>query len=82
MTWQEKFTELQKAFIEKGNVYIPLEKEITSVKGFGDMDELSAYYKAKKEWQLAGNQYNDFLSRIHGKNIDPNGEYNPAILLN
>lgn len=82
MTWQEKFSQLQKTFIEKAEVYIPLEKEISSVQGFGDMDEMSQYYRAKKEWQIAGNNYNDFLSRLRGKVIDPNAEFDPAVLLN
>ncbi len=74
MTYQKMYEHLQKDLATKADAYIKLEKEITQVKGFGDVKEMDRYMKARGEWQEASNNYWGFLTGLKGKDFNPNDE--------
>lgn len=75
MTYQEKFAELQTEFALKGDTYIRAEKELSSITGWGDSMELTAFLNAKKEFEEAGNAYHNFLTYVRDNKIDPQQPY-------
>ena len=74
MTYQELFEKLQKKYAEKADIFMKMDKEISQVSGFGDIGDLANYNTAKTEWQLAHNDYWNFLSNTKGRDINPNDE--------
>lgn len=75
MTYQEYFEKVQKEFSEKAETYFKMETELSKINGFGDLLDLTNYYTAKSEWQIASNNYYGFLGLIKNLNIKPEDEF-------
>ena len=76
MTYQQKFEELRKDFVEKGEKYVKAEKLLSSILGWGDSDELNLFLNSKKAFEEADKKLHDFLSDMKEKNIPPQELYN------
>lgn len=74
MTYQEKFVELREEFAKASDKYLKIDKEISEVNGFGDISLVSRFQRAQKEWEIASNNYNSFLSYTTKNKINPNDE--------
>lgn len=74
MTYQEKFVELREEFAKASDKYLKIDKEISEVNGFGDISLVSKFQRAQNEWEIAGNNYNNFLSYTTNNKINPNDE--------
>ena len=75
MTYQEKGDELRKIFTQKSENFISAEKAISSFFGWGDSTELTEFINAKMEFEVAGNEYHDFLVFVKENNISGEQEY-------
>ena len=74
MTYQELYEKLQKEYSEASQVYLKMDTELSQINGFGAMDSLPKYAQAKSDWQVATNNYWNFLAMVKKNGIDPNGE--------
>jgi uncharacterized protein YukE len=75
MTYQEMYNKYHHDFAKASERLLKLDKELSETKGFGELQSIPEYQTAYKEWQIAGNNYNGFLSQLKGKNINPNDEF-------
>lgn len=71
MTYQEKHDDLQKNVSAAWGKLLEADKELSSTSGFGDIDSVPAYNRAYNDWQYAANNYNNFLSWLRGRKINP-----------
>lgn len=75
MTYQEKYQELRKDFAEKADRFIKADKQLSSVQGWVDEDELFEFAQAKQEWQAAANTYHEFLIFAQRTGVNPDDEF-------
>jgi hypothetical protein len=75
MTFQEKFDQLRNNFALKSNVYLKSDATLTDVSGFGDVNSVPNYLKARNEFQEAGNEYHNFLIHFKDSGKEPNDEF-------
>ena len=74
MTYQEKYDELLKKADEAWRKLLEVDKEMTSINGFADIDLGPKYDSAYRDWQLATNNLNAFVSSLKGMDINPSKE--------
>lgn len=75
MTFKEKFKELHKEVEERWDKYSKADTEISQNFGFVDrkkLDDLKAFYR---DWQIAANEYHNFLSLFGKSGKTPADEY-------
>lgn len=75
MTYQQKFDELRNAFGESSDKYIRADKALSEVIGFGDASLIENFANAKREFEITGNNYHNFLLFAKNNNAKPKDEF-------
>jgi hypothetical protein len=75
MTYQEKFEELRSKFAKASNKYMNADKALSEVSGFGDIGLMEDFANAKGEFEIAGNNYHEFLVFAKRNNAKPEDEF-------
>lgn len=70
-TYQQQFEIYHLEFAEKSSAYIKAEKKIT-YSGFGDTALMDDFLFKRKEFEIAGNNYHNFLAYCKKVNAKPN----------
>lgn len=71
MTYQDKYEQLRAEFIKKTDKYIKADKELSDVQGFFDSLLIDKLVQAKSEFEIACNNYNNFLVMVRKNNVKP-----------
>jgi len=75
MTYQEKYSELQRIVAEKGKTFQALDKEIRLINGFADGHLLSSHQKAFSELRVALENYNKVIGDFMKNKAHPEDEF-------
>lgn len=75
MTFQEKFDELHKDFAKKSDEYIKADRSLSDINGFGDAQAPLDFINKKQEWQLAANNYHNFLTYFKNSGKGPSDTF-------
>ncbi len=74
MTYQEKFELLRDEFVKTSDLYIKADKELSSINGFFDISLIENFTTAKRDFEIAGNNYHNFLVIAKNNNARPTDE--------
>lgn len=77
MTYQEKYTEIYKAYEQATKVLHDATQKISFTNGFGDATELGEYFKAQKAYRFAEREFHQLLKYATSRNLNPESEYLP-----
>lgn len=76
MTYREKIKELHKAFVEASDKYIKAQDEFQDIQGFFEKRLMDDLEKAKREFEVTGNEMYNLLTHMRKQNIDPDSIFN------
>jgi hypothetical protein len=74
MTIKEYCTLLEKELLVIYKHYLKLDAELVEVDGFGEFTILLSYIEAKRNWQVAHNNFFTTISYFNKMGFDPNSE--------
>ena len=77
MTYQEKYAELYNAYDKATKLLTEATQKIAFTNGFGDIGELSNYFKANREYRFAEREFQKLLNYVTTANLNPSSEYIP-----
>jgi len=76
MTYQNMFDRLTKRFLDAKRDYTQINnKENPLVKGTSYIPYINEHAAARKKWQLASNDYYNFLALINGRHFNVNDDF-------
>ena len=75
MTYQQKFDELRSDFAEASDKYLKVDKALSEINGFGDISLISDFSNAKRDFEITGNNYHNFLAIAQKNDAKPNDEF-------
>lgn len=75
MTYQQKFDELRDEFAIKSDKYIRADKALSELSGFGEINLVDNFANAKMDFEIAGNNYHNFLVFAQKNNAKPEDEF-------
>lgn len=75
MTYQEKYTDLYKKYEDAAKKKAEAIENIAYYDGFGDLHDLSNYFKAVANYQYAEQEFQMLLQYSVDSNVDPAREY-------
>ena len=75
MTYQQKFDELRSDFAEARDKYLKIDKALSEVNGFGDISLISDFANAKRDFEITGNNYHNFLAFAQKNDARPSDEF-------
>ncbi len=74
MTYKDKYNELLAASTATWNKFLEVDKELSSINGFGDSKLLPAYNTAYNDCRYAQANFDAFVNWLRGKNVNPDDE--------
>lgn len=75
MTFQEKYTELYSNYQRAGRELEDATKKLSETNGFGDINDISSYFKAHKNFGYHEKQFQQILNFVKDGNINPATEF-------
>lgn len=82
MTNKQKFDQLRVKFAIESDKYLRADKELSEDKGFVDANLVEKFSKAKKAFEIAGNEYHNFLSYAVRRNAKLEDVFNNEVTQN
>jgi len=62
MTYKQKLDQLREEFAIKSDKYLLADKELSEDKGFVGGNLVGKFAKAKRDFEIVGNEYSNFLA--------------------